>query len=1037
MNRKTRASAILLALLTIVSQTSITPIFAEDKSSGKASDAAKPSTPKGTSATKDTPKTTTDAPKPDDAKSTDLAKAKSAIKKQASAASKKAQTKTSAASSSSKGNSLGVAGVEEVTPKPIEGIYEYKLKSNGLQILMVPRKGAPVVTTTVVYHVGSRNEAVGYTGSTHFLEHMMFKGTKKFDPQKGNGLDNLLKPVGGVNNATTWLDRTNYFEVVPSTSLNLCLELEADRMKNLLLRETDRTSEMTVVRNELERSEDEPDQLLEVNLFATAYREHPYHHPTIGWRSDVEGVPTARLRQFYKDFYWPNNATLMVLGDFDRKAALQTIVKFFGQIPKASTPFPAVYTKEPPQEGERRFVVKRGSDLPRAIMAWHTPEAVHPDTYPLDIIQTILGDHSKKSSRLYKRLINTGIASKVVAINYSLRDPGLFVASATATPGGDPAKIESALREEVAKFAKEDVTDEELDRAKKSIIKRLKLAKSDQMRMSDLLTDAIAMADWKWLMNYPKQIEKVTKADLKRAAAKYFLDDNITVGHYFPKAAPAAASTTEKPASNEAASGTEKPVEPAASSSDSSSTTADSKTESSTSSETDDLKIVDQKTTQVEFLKSPVTIIRYSNGLTVVLMPFAEADTVAVSGMIRAGYYFKDKDHSQVPELVAEMLTKGSKKYSKEVLAQKLEDMGASLDFETDLFNTTFNTEVVSEDLDLLTSIVSDTVRNPLFPSNELEQEKKLQSSDITEKMVDTGEVAWNGLSRALYKPDSVYFAKTFKEQIDEISKTSASDLQQLHSKYYTPGNTVLAFVGDVSAKRITDLVKKHFSSWKGSEKAKIEISNADLQDGVGNKQLVFPLPDKANADIYIGHPINLSIKSPDYYSMLIANAALGFDSFACRLAPVRDVHGLSYGIFSAIQDDSYPLGAWFINFSVNPINTKKALTLVDKITGDYVKGGITDLELSNEKSHLKGLHAVRLRAPKQLAVKLCKYESLGLGPKFFDQFREQIGKPTRAQVNACIAKYMKLKDCVTAMSGTFTPPKKQEQNASDEKKGH
>ncbi len=1028
MNRKTRASAtyFYLALLTIVSQTGVTPIFAEDKPAQNAKktettkkvETKKVATVKKVETTKkvETEKKVETQMKADGAKKTNAAK--------------KSESKSSASSSTSKGNSLGVAGIEEVTPKPIEGIYEYKLKSNGLQILMVPRKGAPVVTTTVVYHVGSRNEAVGYTGSTHFLEHLMFKGTKKFDPQKGNGLDNLLKPVGGINNATTWLDRTNYFEVVPSTSLNLCLELEADRMKNLLLREPDRTSEMTVVRNELERSEDEPDQLLEVNLFATAYREHPYHHPTIGWRSDVEGVPIERLRQFYRDFYWPNNATLMVLGDFDRKAALQTIVKYFGPIPKSDKPFPAVYTKEPPQEGERRFVVKRGSDLPRAMIAWHTPEAVNPDTYPLDIIQTILGDHSKKSSRLYKRLINTGIASKVVAINYSLRDPGLFLASATATPGGDPAKLEAALRDEITKFIKEDATDEELDRAKKSIIKRVKLSKSDQMRMSDLLTDAIAMADWKWLMNYPKQIEKVTKADLRRVAAKYFLDDNLTAGHYFPKTPPPQ-MTSEKPAEGASAGASASDSTTAANSS----STETRSTDSTTETESGEIKIVDQKTTQVEFLKSPVTTIRYSNGLSVVLMPFAEADTVAMAGMVRAGYYFKDQNHSQVPELVAEMLTKGSKKFSKELLAQKLEDMGASLDFDTDLFNTTFNTEVVSEDLDLLASIVSDTLRNPLFPQNELEQEKKLQTSDLTEKMTDTGEVAWNGLSRTLYKPDSVYFAKTFKEQIEEISRTSRSDLQAMHDKFYTPGNTVLAFVGDVSPKRITDLVNRHFSNWKGSEKAKVQISKSDLQDGMGGKQLVFQLPDKANADIYIGHSVDLSIKSPDYFAMLLANAALGFDSFACRLAPVRDVHGLSYGIFSAIQDDSYPFGAWFISFSVNPKNTKKALSLVDKITGDYVKGGITAQELSNEKSHLKGLHAVRLRAPKQLAAKLCKYEALGLGPKFFDQFRDQISKPTRAQVNECIAKYMRLKDCVTTMSGTFTPPKAQEQNASGDKK--
>lgn len=182
------------------------------------------------------------------------------------------------------------------------GIEEYKLPSNDLSILLCERHATPVVTVNMVFRVGSRNEAVGYTGSTHFLEHMMFKGTDIHDPLKKTGLDDVLKKVGGINNATTSYDRTNYFELVPKQAINLCLELEADRMRHLLLRESDRKAEMTVVRNELERGEDDPSQLLEMNTFATAFREHPYHHPVIGWRSDVEGVPTERLRQFYNDF---------------------------------------------------------------------------------------------------------------------------------------------------------------------------------------------------------------------------------------------------------------------------------------------------------------------------------------------------------------------------------------------------------------------------------------------------------------------------------------------------------------------------------------------------------------------------------------------------------------------------------------------------------------------------------------------------------------------------------------------------------------
>src|ERR671933_557128 len=232
-----------------------------------------------------------------------------------------------------------------------DGIREYRL-ANGMKVLLVENRVAPVATFLVVYKVGSRNEAVGYTGSTHLLEHMMFKGTPTFNKEKNTQIAATLQKLGADFNATTWYDRTNYFETVPSDQLELALRLEADRMRNSLIADEDRQSEMTVVRNELERGQNEPAMVLDEAVYAVAFREHPYHHPTIGWRSDVEGVPTARLKDFYDTFYHPNNATAIVVGDFNREHALDLINQYFGAFPASPAPIPEVYTDEPRQEGD-------------------------------------------------------------------------------------------------------------------------------------------------------------------------------------------------------------------------------------------------------------------------------------------------------------------------------------------------------------------------------------------------------------------------------------------------------------------------------------------------------------------------------------------------------------------------------------------------------------------------------------------------------------------------------------------------------------
>src|SRR3954462_164743 len=300
-------------------------------------------------------------------------------------------------------------------------ISEYRLDANGLTVLLLPDHSAPAVTMMVTYRVGSRNESYGTTGSTHLLEHLMFKGTKEHNKEAGTGFDQLLERTGAITNATTSLDRTNYFETVGSQDLALAIELEADRMRNLRLREEDRRPEMTVVRNEYERGENNPAESLEKEMWATAFFAHPYHHSTIGWRSDFEKVPIEKLRAFYDTFYWPNNATVTIIGDFDPPEALKLVKKYYGAIPRSSQPIPAVYTQEPPQTGPRRVMVQRPGELGVVMMAEKIPHAKHADYAALRVLGMILSDG--RNSRFYKALTDKNLTTNVDAYPEFNHDP--------------------------------------------------------------------------------------------------------------------------------------------------------------------------------------------------------------------------------------------------------------------------------------------------------------------------------------------------------------------------------------------------------------------------------------------------------------------------------------------------------------------------------------------------------------------------------------------------------------------------------------
>ena len=413
------------------------------------------------------------------------------------------------------------------------GIDEYRLKSNGLRILMLQDLSTPVATFMVTYHVGSRNEAIGYTGSTHLLEHLMFKGSRNYNKENGTAIWDELQSIGAQINATTWNDRTNYFEVVPSEHIEKAISIEADRMRFSFLRDEDRQPEMTVVRNEYERGENSPFDVLDKNIWATAYQAHPYHHSTIGWRSDIENVSTERLKEFYDVYYWPNNATATIIGDFQKDTTLSLIAKYFGEHKKSDHEIPKVYTEEPLQEGPRRIVVKRSGQSGITAVAHKTPPGLDVDMYVFQVLGKILCDG--KSSRLYKKIVDQGLATSLFMYDFPFKDNGLFITYAFLTPDTDNQKVEDIILKEYNDIISNGVEDSEIMRAVAQIRASVAFSRDGSYAVASALNEAIAIGDWQFYTSYVEKIELVSAKDIKRVASKYLTEDQSTVGWFIPK----------------------------------------------------------------------------------------------------------------------------------------------------------------------------------------------------------------------------------------------------------------------------------------------------------------------------------------------------------------------------------------------------------------------------------------------------------------------------------------------------------------------
>ena len=939
-------------------------------------------------------------------------------------------------------------GVTFVTEE--DGIREYRL-ANGMKTLLVENRVAPVATMMVLYKVGSRNEAVGHTGSTHLLEHMMFKGTPTFNKQNHTQIAATLQKIGADFNATTWYDRTNYFETVPSDHLELAIKLEADRMRNSLILDSDRQSEMTVVRNELERGQNEPSDVLDEAIYSAAFREHPYHHPTIGWRADVEGVPTSRLKEFFDTFYQPNNATAIVVGDFARGATLELINKYFGAYPASQLPIPQVYTDEPPQQGERRLVIRRAGELALVQIAFHIPgvlgqmtvlsndelaaRALNPpvdnDIYPLVVLAIALSNGV--TTRLYQALVEKELAVAVMANCDQHRDPGLFNIYATVNPGVDPQQVESVILSELQRVSDVGLSPDEVRKAKRQIIAAEAFGRDGTFNIAVQMSEAEAIADWRFFKDYSTNIERVMPSDIQRVAREYLFEDNRTVGHFIPKQShePAGGNGSGPDGPNGILKKDRGPFsrgvkfydEPGA------------KDSSAILETTDATLMTDASGAGCPRIGAPTVdaappvgqsifaarIIRHqlSNGPILLMLENRATPTVSVRGSLRAGSYFEPRNKPGLAQVTAEMLSRGTMKRSKLEIANDLESIGADIDFSTDPFVVNIVARSLTEDLPLVLSALAEELREPSFPVEELQKLKQQIIASIQEQQANTGFRAFQRFSASVFDETNPYYVPPGDTLIKSIESITVEELQQFFTTHYGGRSLILTLVGDFNTADVQVKFEEMFGSFTGPDQVDINVPDPSRQEESVREFVL--LKDKASVDILLGSAAPLRRSSEDFYAAMLANNALGQSTLSSRLGlQVRDKEGLTYGINSTFQSPSLAAGAWYIGVSVNPANVERAIVSALTVTRDYVKNGIRPEELANQKSAATGSFKVSLATNRGLARAIWNAEFYGLGVDYLDRFPQFIESVTIEDVNAAIHKYFRPDQLTIVVAGDY-----------------
>src|SRR5512133_2771942 len=854
----------------------------------------------------------------------------------------------------------------------VEGITEYRL-ANGLRVLLYPDASKPTITTNITYLVGSRHEHYGETGMAHLLEHMLFKGTKdRPDTWK------ILNELGGDANGTTNFDRTNYYVSFPASEENLrkALGLEADRMQNCtftaetLWGKDGKSGEMTVVRNEFESGENSPFRTAIFRLMSAAFDWHNYGKPVIGARSDREHVNVDHLRAFYRTYYQPDNAVLMVAGKFDEPKTLAYINDTFGRLPKPTRTLEPTYTVEPTQDGERLVTIRRVGGTPLLVAGYHVAPSAQADRSATDLAAAILTD--APSGRLYKALVETKLAAQVFPLSFTTYEPGVQMFGVVLAKDGDMEKAKEILLREVETLKDKPLTQAELDRAKAQVQKGIDQALSDTKSMAISLSEAMASGDWReWFLDRDRTLA-ASLEQVQKAAVAYFKPSNRTLAQYIP---------TEKP------DRTEVPGVP--------DVAADVKA-----------YVGKQVIAQGEaFDASPANVDQRN---------------------LRFGQEASLRDKQAAPELTGAMLMRGTLKHSRQELDDAFNKLKAEVMVTGGATSAQARLTVPRENLAATLKLVAEVLREPAFPASELETLVKQQTTGIESQRQEPQAKAMEFLGQTFdaYPAGHPSAYRPLETRIQDLKTAKVEDLKAFHTAFYGADHATFAASGDFDAKELQGLVTELFGSWKSA--SAYERIPARLKVVPGQSK-VLETPDKQMAIFVAVERWAMKDTDPGYPAFLMANQILGGGALKNRIADrLRQKEGFSYGAGSNFNSSSQdPVASWQAYAIYAPQNAAKLEAAFQEELQKALKDGFTQEELEfARKTWLQGEEAQR-QEDRQIAGWLGSSLYLGRSVLFEAELEAKVRALKLDDVNAALRKHLDPATLVIVRAGDFAKVEK------------
>jgi len=858
----------------------------------------------------------------------------------------------------------------------VEGITEYRL-DNGLQVLLFPDNSKAKVTVNVTYMVGSRHEGAGETGMAHLLEHMLFKGTQKHKEIMGE----LSAHGNDFNGSTSW-DRTNYFETVPGTDADLrwALEMESDRMVNSRVAKSDLDTEMTVVRNEFERGENNPDGVLEERVLSTAYLWHSYGRSPIGTLSDIEKVPIEKLQAFYRNYYQPDDAMLLIAGKFDPAKALAWVTELFGTIPKPTRKLLPTYTEEPTQDGEREVVLRRVGDHQSVMMAFHVPSGSHADSPALDVLSGILSE--APSGRLYKALVESKKAVSADAENYSLHDPGVEMFSATVAKDKSLDDAEKTMLSVIDGLIKEPPNKEEVDRAKTRILKNIDLELNNSERVGLALSEWGSMGDWRLIYLNRDQVEKVTPEDIARVAKQYLKPDNRTIGRYLPTAQPDRSVIPPSP--------------------DIVAELKDYKGKAAV----EEGEAFDPSPANIE---ARVTRVTLPSGLKLVLLPKkTRGGTVVANLQLHFGDEKSLAGKGAAPRLAGALLMRGTQKHTRQQLQDEFDKIKARVNVNGTLIGAGASIDTLRAGLIPALRLAAEILREPSFPESDFEQIRQAAIAQLEagrSEPQNMANIAMNRFLNAAYPAGDPRYTLTIDENIDQLKKVTLEEAKKFYADFYGASNGELAVVGDFDPAEVRKVAEELFSSWK-SPKPYAVVKREWRKLAPANTSL--EAPDKANAYLYAVTPVNMDQQDPDYPAMVLADRIMGGDEKSRLWVRIREKEGLSYGVnsnFRAGPQEKY--GVFAAVASAKNENTAKVeAAFKDEIT-KATTTGFTAEEVATAKTALMQERQLTRSQDNQLVGMFVSQAELGRTMQRESDLEKKINDTTPEQLSAIFKKWI------------------------------